>query len=210
MGYRLVIFDFDGTLADSFPWFARVLNDVADRFGFRRTDAAEREALRASGSREILHRLGVPLWRLPMIAAHMRRLKAEAAEEIPLFPGAERMLRQLAERGIALAMVSSDGEENIRRTLGPAAACIGQYECGASIFGKTARLRRVLRRAGLPPAQAIYIGDEVRDAEAARQAGIAFGAVTWGYARPEALLAERPAQVFASLDEIAGRIGQAR
>ncbi len=34
--YRLVVFDFDGTLADSFPWFARVINDVADRYRFAR------------------------------------------------------------------------------------------------------------------------------------------------------------------------------
>ena len=44
MSWRLAIFDFDGTLADSFPWFAGVLDRMADRHGFRRVDAAEREA----------------------------------------------------------------------------------------------------------------------------------------------------------------------
>ena len=87
MRYDLAIFDSDGTLVDSFPWFARVLNDVADRFGFRRTDAAEREALRACGSREILHRLGVPAWKLPMIAAHMRALKATLDPDGRMAPG---------------------------------------------------------------------------------------------------------------------------
>jgi len=36
MPYSLVIFDLDGTLVDSFPWFLRTINDVADYFGFRR------------------------------------------------------------------------------------------------------------------------------------------------------------------------------
>jgi phosphoglycolate phosphatase len=72
----LVIFDLDGTLADSFPWFLRHANDVADRFGFRRIADDEIEPLRRAGSREILQRLGVPRWKLPLIARHMRGLKA--------------------------------------------------------------------------------------------------------------------------------------
>ncbi len=206
--YRLVVFDFDGTLADSFPWFATVLDEAADRFGFRRVDAAEREALRASGSREILRRFGVPVWKLPMIAAHMRRLKSEAADRIPLFEGTGEMLRRLSEKGVQLGIVSSDAEENVRRTLGPDhAARIRHYECGASLFGKHARLRQVLRRSGVLPRQAIYVGDEIRDAEAARAAGIAFGAVSWGYARPEALKAQEPAEFFACMEAIAHRMG---
>jgi len=206
--YRLVIFDFDGTLADSFPWFTGVLDQTADRFGFRRVDAAEREALRASSSREILRRFGVPHWKLPMIAAHMRRLKAEAADRIPLFEGTGEMLRRLSEKGVQLGIVSSDAEENVRRTLGPDhAARIIHYECGASLFGKHSKLQQVLRRSGVPAGQAIYVGDEVRDAEAARAAGVAFGAVSWGYAKPEVLEAQRPAEFFASMEAIARSIG---
>ena len=75
---------------------------------------------------------------------------------------------------------------------------------GASLFGKPARLRQVLRAAGVPAAAAIYVGDETRDAEAAAQVGVAFGAVTWGYAAAEALLARRPAHVFGAPGEILG------
>ena len=73
MKYRLAIFDFDGTLADSLPWFRSVFNGVAQRYGFRALDDAEFEKLRGVGNREIIRRLGVPLWKMPMIAAHMRR-----------------------------------------------------------------------------------------------------------------------------------------
>jgi len=50
MPYSLAIFDLDGTLVDSFPWFKRTINDVADRFGFRRVAPEELEGIRAAST----------------------------------------------------------------------------------------------------------------------------------------------------------------
>ena len=67
---------------------------------------------------------------------------------------------------------------------------------GPRLFGKPAKLRRVVQRFAVPPSQAIYVGDELRDGEAAQAAGIDFAAVAWGYSTPEALRAQRPARFF--------------
>ena len=56
MKYRLVIFDFDGTLADSFPWFVGTLNAVADKFKFKRIEEGAIERLREQGSGQALRR----------------------------------------------------------------------------------------------------------------------------------------------------------
>jgi phosphoglycolate phosphatase len=205
--YTLAIFDLDGTLADSFPWFARELNGVADTFGFRRVRDDEIASLRRMPPRDLLRHLEVPLWKLPRIATHMRRRKSEALATIPLFPGVDTMLRALAAKGMTLALVTSDSEANARRQLGPdTAALFAHFACGASLFGKAAKFRRVLRAAGAAPAQAIAIGDELRDIEAARAAGIACGAVAWGYADPAALQTTKPTMKFATMDEIAERL----
>ena len=206
MPYALAIFDLDGTLADSFPWFLRTINDIADRFGFRRVADEDIESLRHASTREILSRLEVPLWKLPAIARHARRLKAEAASEIALFAGVETMLRTLKENGVQLVLVTSDSEANAREKLGDAAALFSHFDCAASLFGKPAKFRRVVRRAGVEPGQVIAIGDEVRDIEAARAVGIACGAVCWGYAAPAALRALEPDQVFERVDEIASTV----
>jgi phosphoglycolate phosphatase len=206
MPYALAIFDLDGTLADSFPWFLRTINDIADHFGFRRVADEDIESLRHASTREILARLEVPLWKLPAIARHARRLKAEAASEISLFAGVETMLRTVADNGVQLALVTSDSEANAREKLGPSAALFAYFDCAASLFGKPAKFRRVIRRAGVEPGQVIAIGDEVRDIEAARAVGIACGAVCWGYAAPAALRALGPDHVFEQLDEIAGAV----
>lgn len=206
MPYSLAIFDLDGTLADSFPWFLRNVNGVADRFGFRRMADDEVDELRHAGSREIIRRLEVPVWKLPGIARHMRRMKACHIDGIPLFPGVEPMLRSLRDGGLTLALVSSDHETNARRQLGEAAALFSHFDCGASLFGKAAKFRRVVKRAGFAAAQAISIGDEVRDIEAARAAGISCAAVMWGYAAPNALRALGPELVFERMEDIAARL----
>jgi phosphoglycolate phosphatase len=207
MPTTLAIFDLDGTLADSLPWFRRHVNDVADRFGFRRVGEDDIEPLRRMGPREILEHLGVPRWKVPMIARHMRRLKAAHIGDIPLFPGVDAMLRAVRDGGVRLALVSSDHEANARRQLGDAnAALFSDFACGAALFGKAVKFRRVVRRAGVDPAGVIAIGDEVRDIEAARAAGIACAAVTWGYAAPETLRGLRPDLVFERMQDIAPRL----
>jgi phosphoglycolate phosphatase len=210
MPFSLAIFDLDGTLADSFPWFLRTINDVADHFGFRRVRDEDVESLRHASTREILARLEVPMWKLPAIMRYARRLKAAAAAEIGLFAGTETMLRTLADSGVQLALVTSDSEANAREKLGPAAALFSQFDCAAAVFGKPAKFRRVIRRAGAPRESVIAIGDEVRDIEAARSIGIACGVVCWGYAAPAALRALRPDFVFERMDEIAETLCRSR
>jgi len=140
----------------------------------------------------------------------MRRMKAAHLADIPLFAGVEAMLRGLHDGGLTLALVSSDKEANARRQLGEAAQLFAHFDCGASLFGKAAKFHRVVKRAGVDPAQTISIGDEVRDIEAARAAGIACGAVMWGYAAPNALRALKPNLVFERMEDIAPRLLPAR
>ena len=83
---------------------------------------------------------------------------------------------------------------------------VADFDCSASVFGKARKFRRVLKRARLAPHDAIAIGDETRDIEAARAAGIACGAVTWGYAAEKALRDRQPDYVFERMEEIVERL----
>jgi phosphoglycolate phosphatase len=173
---RLAIFDLDGTLADSFPWFVRMVNTVAQRHGFRPIRADDIEMLRGKDTRQILDLLEVARWKLPLIARDMRRMKSRAMADIVLFDGVEAMLDALVAKDITIALVSSDSETNARRALGGSTRFVSHFACGASLFGKAAKFGKVLRRVGIPAELAIAIGDEVRDGEPRAKPG-------WGSAR---------------------------
>lgn len=204
--YRLAVFDFDGTLADSLPWLVSVIDEVADRFGLAKLERNELHELRVLEPRAILQRLGLPLWKLPAVAAHVRSLAAQ--ERMPLFDGIEEALSDLRAAGVLLAVVSSNSEQNVRRALGAQAESIAWYRCGASMFGKPSKLKKVLAESGCAPAESIYIGDELRDADAAAEVGMAFGAVAWGYNPLEVLLRREAAEVFRSPSEFAAAIAK--
>lgn len=209
MTYQLAIFDFDGTLADSFPFAAGIINEVARKHGFRTVDAAEIPALRQLGARQLMAHLGLSAWKLPFVSRTFIGMMRERAASIPLFPGAREMLHLLAARRMPMAVVSSNSEDNIRLVLGESTAgLMSQFECGASVLGKASRLRRVVRKAGLPAERCIYIADHTADAEGARDAGVHFGAVSWGYSPIESLRGHHPHREFASMGDIVAIAGQ--
>jgi len=154
-----------------------------------------------------MRRLGVKRWKLPMIARYVRSRMAADVHQIGLFPGADEMLAKLAAEGVKLAVVSANGEETIRTVLGPRnTPLIEGFAAGVSLFGKRNKLIRMAKLTGVERSQTVVIGDELRDLDAARAAGMAFGAVSWGATRAEALTARAPDFLFERMDNIASAL----
>jgi phosphoglycolate phosphatase len=203
MKYRLAMFDFDGTLADSFPFFIQVFNQLAEQHGFQGINPAQASSYRQYNPRQMMKLVGLPAWKLPLVARTFTTLMRQHAAQIPLFAQVDELLLYLARQGVTLAIITSNDYDNICQILGPAnTKLISHFECGMSIFGKSARIRQVLKKTGIPRCEAIYIGDQVPDLEAARQANVAFGAVAWGYGAIEALRAHSPEEAFESVSAI--------
>lgn len=179
------------------PWFNSILNTVADKYGFRKIDAAERDQLRHREASEILKFLGIPLWKLPAIMAHVRTLMQEIDPSVHLFDGIPDALARLKAGGMRLAVVSSNSLENVQRVLGPdTVALFDDYECGTDLFGKPAKIDRLLKRHDTAPERFLLVGDEMRDIDAARKAGVRVGSVAWGYNHVDALRERGPDELF--------------
>lgn len=201
--YDLVVFDMDGTLADSFGFFIRTHNLLSAKYNFKPIQAHEVELLRQRSPRDIMAHVGLPRWKLPFVARDFVRLMRQHGQDVCMFAGAERVLRDLHADGVQLAVVSSNSAENCQRILGKdlcrLMSCI---DGGASLFGKRTRILRVLKKLGIQPRQAIYVGDQLTDADAARAAGVAFGAVSWGYGAQQVLAQTSPEMTFETVDAL--------
>jgi phosphoglycolate phosphatase len=189
----LAIFDFDGTIADSMAAAVSVYNEAAIRLRIPQITAENGRDLRRMKPREAMKAFGVPLWKLPLIMTAVRAGMRGRSEALEPFPGMGAALRDLRAAGCGCCILSSNTRENIepflaRHGIQP----FDRFSCGASLFGKGAQLRKLLRSLKSSPAEAFYVGDEVRDINAAAEAGIRSVAVSWGYGDRAALAAERP------------------
>lgn len=207
MKYRLIIFDFDGTLADTFPWLTGILEKVADKYNFNLPAAHELQHMRTRHTRELMEEYNISFWKLLSMSRFVQKNLAQDIHKIQLFPGMEEVLRELHELGVRLAVVSSNSTANVEKVLGPEISSLFEmFECGASMFGKSSRFHKVIKKTKIAPEDTLCIGDEIRDLEAARKAGLDFGAVSWGYTLPEALKEHTPQILFKDVAEI-GSLG---
>ncbi|MFK5922770.1 MAG: HAD-IA family hydrolase [Verrucomicrobiota bacterium] len=190
----LLIFDFDGTLADTLAVGVEIFNDVAGDYGLKTVSAEEVEELRKLNTRALLDRLGISRLMAVKMAARIRHLLSKRIDEVPLMPGAEKMIRDLSDAGFGMGILSSNAVDNVRRFLAhyDLENCFHFVEAGASLFGKGSRLRSILKRERREAPAVMYVGDETRDMEAARDAGIHGVAVCWGANEREAMLTEDP------------------
>ncbi|MET0319443.1 MAG: HAD hydrolase-like protein [Duganella sp.] len=203
MNPKLIIFDFDGTLADTFPCFVRVFDEAADKYKFKKIDRANAQGLRGLDARAIMALHGIALWKTPAIARFMRKRIGDEAAGIRLFDGVDAVLRGLHARGVVLTIVTSNSRNNVLRILGPdLLKLFSHVECGAGLFGKLPKVRRVLAATGIAPADTLLIGDEIRDARVSAEAGVDFGAVAWGFNHVDALVAQQPRHVFHQVGDL--------
>lgn len=190
----LLIFDFDGTLADTIGTGIGIYNEIAPSYGLRTVTKAEVGELRKLNTRALLDELGISRLLAVKLGAHIRRVLHERMDRVEMIPGTREMVLGLHEAGFRLGIITSNAVDNVRLVLRRFGLldCFLFIEAGVSLFGKQRRISKVLRRLGVPASLAIYVGDETRDMEAARKSLVSGLAVCWGTNGREAMETEGP------------------
>ena len=189
-----VIFDFDGTLADTLGRSLTVANALAPDFGIPLVTPEAFEPLRDLSVAEIRQQLRILAWKVPFFLRRLRRKMLHILPELEFVAGMPETLRQLRSSGVRLGIVTSNDYTNVALFLDhhQLRSVFDFVDGGARILGKGQRLRSILRRYRLKPSDVFYVGDEMRDIRAARQVRIQAIAVTWGFNTPTALQSVQP------------------
>jgi len=205
--YNLAIFDFDGTIADTFSITMQIAKKLTQDFNYEPITSQQWQDLREIGILQVIKKYKFPLWRIPEVGRELHKEMHRNIHKISLFDGMAAVLKELFEHSIQLGLVSSNGGDNIQKVLGDEIASYFSFvECGVSMFSKQAKFEKVLKASQVNANQAICIGDEIRDIQAARKAKIPFGAVSWGYTNIEKLLAHFPQEVFHNVTDISKKL----
>lgn len=190
---KVIIFDFDGTLADTIDILLSITNRLSAEFGFKSATKEELAQLSNLNSWQILQYSGISIFKFPLL---IRRLKAELHSELPniqLFPGIKEVLLELKKRGFQLGIITSNSRENVLGTLEKnGLQDTFTFIYSGSTFGKHKVINKWLRRENIHTEKVVYVGDEVRDIDAAKKTGIKVIAVGWGFNSQEALAAQNP------------------
>lgn len=207
MSFKLVVWDFDGTLADSLPTATAIFNRLATEMGFE--PVGDLSAARSQPTRQFLRQHGISLWRLPRLVRKYHAAAAEEADRLKLVSGLPAVLAALAASGVKLGILSSNREDNIRRCL----RANGAEEHFAFVigyprlFGKSKALKRIVRAERVERGDVLYVGDELRDVEAAKKVGAKVAAVTWGFHTADLLRTGAPDYLVGSPHEIMEIVG---
>ena len=185
---KQVIFDFDGTLVDSLPLVVRIANQMVPKLNITDDELAK---IREMPAREIIKYSGIPYWQLLRLMIKGKKIMSQHLDELKVFKGIDELIKNLHKKGFQISVVSSNTEDNIRKVLKREG--IEQYFSGVygnvGLFSKYRVFKTVLKHQKATAADAIYVGDEVRDIESARKGHIAVISVTWGY-NGEAILSK--------------------
>jgi phosphoglycolate phosphatase len=205
---RTALFDFDGTLADSLAAMLAIYNELAGQLEVVQVGPERAEELRKLGPRGVMCELGIPLWKAPRILGAVRRTLRERDHVPAPFAGVQAALERLAASGVRTGVLSSNTAPNVRAFLARHGFTSPEIvSTGVSLFGKAARLQNVIQRHRLLAADVVYVGDEVRDIEACRAAGVRSVAVSWGYGERSALLRAAPDALVDAPEELVALLG---
>ena len=199
----MVIFDFDGTIADT---FTVVFNHI-DRLSELKVDSLDTKKIdhyKAIGVRELIKELKLTKFKIFTISLKFRKLFGEYVTEIKPVEGIGQSLEILQQNGFKMGILSSNSKSNIDTILklNSLAKYFTFVESEFALFSKANKLEKLISKHKLDKNDVFYVGDEVRDVEAAKESGVKSIAVTWGYNKIEALKAANPDYIVNSTKEL--------
>jgi len=209
MRYHTLVFDFDGTIADTLGETRRIYNRMAPDYGLRQVEEHELESLRHLSLKQLLEHLEIPKRRVPILLTRGTGMMRGNLHQLDLIEGMREVLPKLRQKAMGFGVLTSNIPANVDAFL----RSHGMRESfdfissTSKLTGKSKHLKAIRKTFSLRPEQILYIGDEIRDIRASRKAGIPVAAVTWGFNSRESLALESPDYLIDHPDDFLAELG---
>lgn len=207
--FKTIIFDFDGTIADTWPKILELYNKYAAEFNLATLTRKEAEKIRGQSAFEIIKSFGISAIKIPGIANKIRNELNNSIIEVKIFDGIVKVFEVIKQRKLQLGLLTSNSQENVEKFLAFNKIVIFDFiHSEKNLMGKSVYLKKLISDFNLVKDQTIYIGDEVRDIDACRDNGIKIISVTWGFNTKEILQKNNPDYLINSPQKILEIVGQ--
>jgi phosphoglycolate phosphatase len=203
----LIIFDFDGTIANTFVMVEKIIDKYKADYILGYLTDQDMESFRGKEIWEIVKKLKIPIFKLPFLIAKIQSSLNQLIDAVKPFKNMDKLIKTLHEQGFELGIVTTNSQKNVQQfLLNHQLEYFSFIKTANFILGKTSVLKTVLKEKNLKAEDVIYIGDEVRDIEACQSVGINIIAVSWGYQTKAILQHHQPDFLVDKPEEITNLI----
>jgi len=197
MKKSLLIFDFDGTIADTLSIAIHIVNDLAEEFNLPEVSKEQFVELKNKRIKELLKISGISWIQLPRFIKRARARFKKHQHLVQPIQGMPEAIKTLHLAGYKMGILTSNTQEGVEAFLLKNELNYFEFiESSDSLFGKARYLNTILKKARLNAKDAVMIGDEIRDVEAAQKVGIDSVAVCWGFNSEQLLETQKPNHLF--------------
>jgi len=203
MNAKTIIFDFDGTLADTLNSIAILYNKIAPKYGCKQVTPQDIEQLRNKTPKQVIRELSIPTLKIPTMIFKVKTALIKHFDSIKIHPGIINVLNVLKEK-YSLGILTSNSQKNVKTYL-KKYNLLNLFDfiyTGKNIFGKDRTIKRLLREQNLTKDEVVYVADETRDIEASHKVGVPIIAVSWGFNKKEILASFNPTSLIDHPDQL--------
>lgn len=198
-----IIFDFDGTVADSIDLALKVGNEIAKKHNFNQLTMDGLREINNYPIKERSKKIGIPLYRLPTLSVEFLFRYKQLIHSLKVFEGIKDVIMELSKEGYYLSIISSNSVENIKFFLKHNKLDVfNNIISSNNLFGKNQSISKYMRKTKILPNELIYIGDELRDIEACKKTCVKIISVVWGFDSLELLKTGNPDYIASKPEDI--------
>ena len=194
MTIKAIIFDFDGTIADTYQAVVSITNGLSSEFGYRPLDQETLQLLKNLSSKEIVKQSEISLFKISFLVRRVQKELGKQIKDLESISGMTEVLEELKRQGYTLGIITSNARDNVMAFLEKQGldSLFDFVYSGATIFGKHRIINKVIKKYKLTKSEVVYVGDETRDIRSAQKSDVAIIAVTWGFNSDKILSQHQP------------------